>query len=138
MNHDPNHGWGSDIVGKLVALQAAMKGLSSNGKVRERFDRATSPLVAYREQDFPEHLRPAFNRVIDTRRKSRRDISETYWEFAFDAITSAERKQLVADITAMYEACLIDIGRSWPNWDFVYPKADVLEKPKRLRKKKID
>ena len=58
--------------------------------------------------------------------------------FAFDEITPTQRKQFVADTTAMYEACLIDIGRTWPQWDFGYPKADVLEKPKRLRKKKID
>jgi hypothetical protein len=135
MIDDSNHGWG-EIVGKFEELKAAMNDLISiSGNVRERFDEATFRLVKYGEQDFPEHLRPAFNRIIDTRIKSRRDITGM---FAFETLTPTERRQLVADICAMYEACLIDIGRSWPEWEVLYPKADVLGKPKRRRKKKID
>jgi hypothetical protein len=30
--------------------------------------------------------------------------------------------RFVADIIALYEACLIDIGRTWPLRDFEYPE----------------
>ncbi len=73
---------------------------------------------------------------MEARRKAREDVNENYAYFAFDALTPTERKQVVADITALYEACLIDIGRSWPQWDFMYPKGDLLPKPVRRRRKK--
>jgi hypothetical protein len=129
-------GWGGDHVGKLLALKAAMKHLCGVGKIRERFDHATFPLVTYQERDFPEALRPAFRRIIDARIKSRHDITAEYVVFAFDSLTPTERKQIVADITTLYEACLIDIGRSWPEWEFMYPKSELLPKPARRRRKK--
>lgn len=128
-------GWGGDHVGKLVALQTAIRHLTGNGKIKERFDAATFPLVTYHERDFPASLREALKRVIDARIKCRRDVTSTYTVFAFDELTPTERKQIVADLTALYEGCLIDIGRSWPQWDFMYPKGDVLQKPKRRRSK---
>jgi hypothetical protein len=57
-------GWGGDHAGKLHALQTAIKHLCGAGKVRERFDAGTYPLVTCHERDFPEHLRPAFNRIV--------------------------------------------------------------------------
>jgi hypothetical protein len=129
-------GWGSDHVGKLLAIQTAMRRLSGSGKIRDRFDAATFPLVTYQERDFPPRFQAAFRRIIDARIKSRRDISATYAVFAFDELTPTERKQIVADLTALYEACLIDIGRSWSEWDFMYPKGELLPKPKRRRRPK--
>ncbi|WP_316187965.1 MULTISPECIES: hypothetical protein [unclassified Bradyrhizobium] len=134
MNDD--FGWGGDHVGKLIALQTAVRKLAGQGKLRDRYDAATFALATYHERDFPEHLRPAFNRIMEARRKAREDVNENYAYFAFDALTPTERKQVVADITALYEACLIDIGRSWPQWDFMYPKGDLLPKPVRRRRKK--
>lgn len=90
------------------------------GKIRDRYDRATFALAPYQERDFPELLRPAFHRVIDARIKSRQDVTSDYAYFAFDALTPAERKQLVADLTTLYDACLFNIGRVWPEWDFMY------------------
>lgn len=129
-------GWGGDHVGKLLALQTAVKHLCGPGKIRDRFDTGTFPLVTYQERDFPEEIRPAFRRILDARIKSRHEITSDYVVFAFDSLTPTERKQIVADIQALYEACLIDIGRAWPEWDFVYPKGEVLQKPKRRRKPK--
>ena len=97
-------------VGKLVALRTVMKHMNGNGKIRERFDAATFPLVTYHERDFPPVLREALKRIIDARIKCRRDISPTYTVFAFDELTPTERKQIVTDLTALYEGCLIDIG----------------------------
>jgi hypothetical protein len=121
-------GWGGDHVGKLYTLQTAMRLLAGNKKIRERYDAATFPLVRYQERDFPEHLRPAFTRIIDARIKSRHEVHKDYVSFNFDELTQTERKQILADITALYEACLIDIGRSWPQWDFMYPKGEVIPK----------
>ena len=129
-------GWGSDHVGKLLALQTAIKHLCGPGKIRDRFDAGTFPLVKYQERDFPEALRSAFTRILDARIKSRQDVTKDYAYFAFDALTPTERNQIVADITALYEACLIDIGRAWPEWDFMYPKGELLPRPKRRRKPK--
>lgn len=104
-----SNGWGGDHVGKLVALKAAAKHLAGPGKVRDRYDSATSALATYREADFPEALRPAFTRIMDARIESRRDISPTYAVFAFDELGPKRRAQIAADITTLYEACLIDI-----------------------------
>ena len=127
-------GWGGDHIGKLVALQTAMRKLSGQGKLRDRYDAATFALVTYRDEEFPEPLRPALNRIKDARRKARQDVSETYTYFAFDFLTPTERKQVAADITALYEACLIDLGRTWPKRDFMYPKGELIAKPIHRRK----
>jgi len=37
-------------------------------------------------------------------------------------MTVKERTHFVGDLLALYEACLIDLGRSWPMWAFMYPK----------------
>jgi hypothetical protein len=34
----------------------------------------------------------------------------------------SERARFVGDLIALYEACLLDIGRTWPKYDFVYPE----------------
>jgi hypothetical protein len=74
-------------------------------------------------------------RIIDARIACRRDLSPTYAVFAFDEFGPKRRAQITADITAIYEACLIDIGRNWPQWDFMYPKAEVIAQ-KRTRTRK--
>jgi hypothetical protein len=129
-------GWGGDHGGKLKALQTAIRILAGGGTVRDKFDNATSCLVRYVETDFPEALRPAFKRIIGARRRSRRDVSPTYRFFAFDQLGPSVRKQIVEDLTALHEACLIDLGRNWPEYDFMYPKGDVISKTKRPRRKK--
>jgi len=128
-------GWGGDHGGKLIALQAAIKHLSGSGKVRDRLANATFCLVTYSERDFPEPLRPAFTRILEARLRSRREINPNYVVFAFDELTPTERKQIVADITSLHDACLIDSGRKWPEYDFMYPKDEVLQGAKRTRKR---
>ena len=54
--------------------------------------------------------------------------------FSFAYLTPTEQHNLVADIIGLYEACLIDIGRTWPRWDFVYPQeGDVAHTQKRKK-----
>ena len=127
-------GWGSDHVGKLESLRAAIRELAGGGKVRDRFDRATFCLVTY--WDVPQHLRPALKRIRDARRRCRHDITPSYAVFGFDTLSAAVRKQIVADLIALYEACLIDLGRTWPQWDFMYPTGDLIPKPKRRNPRK--
>lgn len=130
-------GWRGDHVGKLVALRGAVLTLMSGaGKMRKRVDDATFALLPYHERDFPESLRPAFNRIVGVRLICRRDFGHGQIYFDFDALTPTMRKQLVADLTALYEACLIDIGRSWSKRDFLYPRGELLPKPVRQRPKK--
>ena len=127
-------GWGGDHVGKLKALQTAIRILAGGGTVRNRFDRATFCVVNY--WDVPNPLRPALQRIRDGRRRCRRKVSATHAYFAFDELGTSVREQIVADLTALYEACLIDLGRKSPEYDFMYPKGDVISKTKRPRRKK--
>jgi len=40
----------------------------------------------------------------------------------------------IEDLLALYEACLIDLGRTWPEWDFMYP-TDIEVKPSRSKER---
>jgi hypothetical protein len=132
-------GWGGDHVGKLEAFRAAIRILAGGGRVRDRYDRATACLVTY--WDVPERLRPALKRVREARRGCRRvitppGVTPVHAVWAFDQLAPVARKQIVADITTLYEACLIDIGRGWPQWDFVFPKGELIPKSKRPNPRK--
>jgi hypothetical protein len=39
----------------------------------------------------------------------------------FNQVKPSERVRFVNDLLALYEACLIDLGRTWPKWNFMYP-----------------
>jgi hypothetical protein len=101
----------ADPVGQLVALRVAVKCLLSRGMgLNERFDRATLPLVKYRPEDFPEGLRPTFARIM----QARRDVSRNYIGatlFDFSQLSAPKRRALQSDLIALYEACLLDIGK---------------------------
>jgi hypothetical protein len=43
-------------------------------------------------------------------------------ESYFHSVKPSDKKGFITDLIALYEACLIDIGRGWPQWDFMYPK----------------
>ena len=47
--------------------------------------------------------------------------------FAFGQLTLTEKRQLTADIIALYETCLFDLGRMSPDWDFLVEEAWVDE-----------
>ena len=54
MAHDPN--W-SDHVGVFLRLQTAVRILAEGqGKVGQRFDKATQALVTLLPRDFPAHI----------------------------------------------------------------------------------
>lgn len=123
MNDTDDLGWGRDHVEKLIRLRSAIRRLAGGGKIRDRFDAATSYLTTYSERDFPEHLRPVFARIMDARVRSRWNPAPGHAVFALDSLSPTERKQLVADLTCLVDACSIDLGRKWsPDYDFMYPK----------------
>ena len=110
-------------VGQLEKLRTAVRVLAEgSGTWRERMDAATLALVTMRSEDFPKRLRNRAARVLSIRRKvgSTSYVGGDY--FHFEKLKPKERMRFVADIIALYEACLIDIGRTWPTWDFVYPE----------------
>lgn len=112
--------WGGDHVGKFLRLQTAVKILSEGkGKTTDRLQRATYPLVTLLPRDFPEDLRSRAIRVLDLREKYVFHAGDSSY---FHPVKPEDRRNFVDDLLALYEACLIDIGRSWPKWDFMYPK----------------
>ena len=126
-----DEGWGSDHVGKLDRLQTAVSILAEGkGTIAQRLQRATYPLSTLFPRDFPKHLRNRAKRVLKLRGKY---IFHAGDQSYFHQVKPRDRISFVKDLLALYEACLIDLGRSWPEWDFMYPK-DI--KVKMDRKKR--
>ena len=130
MEHsDFNQGFGAvthnrraEPVGVLDRLQTCVRILiDSQGNFRTRMDRATFALATLRPEDFSEKLRGRATKVLAVRGAVRQDYV-TDALFHFERLTMRERKALISDIIALYEGCLIDIGKSGDKYDFLYPK----------------
>jgi hypothetical protein len=127
-----DHGWGGDHVGKLHKLQTAVRILAEgDGKTAERLNRATYPLVTLFPRDFPAQLRERATRVLELREKY---VFHAGDESYFHQVKPRDRRNFAGDLIALYEGCLIDLGRSWPEWDFMYPK-DIIAAPAPTRRK---
>jgi hypothetical protein len=119
--------WSSPLD-QLLTLRAAIKALLMRRlNPRERLERATYGLAAYLPSDFPKAVRARFQRIMDARVAVTRAEGQI---FEFQTLSNKERNALQADIFALYEACLMDIG--WLNgsasmggevYDIVYPHA---------------
>jgi hypothetical protein len=84
-------------------------------------DRATFALATLRPEDFPERLRGRATKVLAVRSAVRQDyITDAL--FHFERLTIKERRALISDIIALYEGCLIDIGKSGDQYEFLYPR----------------
>lgn len=126
-----DHGWGGDHVGKLTRLQTAVRALAEGrGKTAQRLEKATYPLVTLLERDFPEHLRNRAKIVLELRSKY---VFHAGDESYFYQVKPSDRVNFAINLLALYEACLIDLGRSWPTWDFMYPADTAEEKKRRVR-----
>jgi hypothetical protein len=113
-------GWGGDHVGKLLSLQTAVRHLAEGqGKTADRLQKATYALLRLFPEHFPEHLRHRATRVLEFCRKY---VFHAGDESYFHPVKRGDKKRFITDLIALYEACLIDIGRGWPQWDFMYPK----------------
>jgi len=132
-----DHGWGGDHVGKLTRLQTAVRILAEgSGTTAERLQKATYPLVGLFPRDFPEHLR---GRAQDTLSLRGKYVFHAGDESYFRQVKSSDKLNFVSDLLTLYEACLIDLGRSWPTWDFMYPKDRTTRERKHGRsKRKLD
>jgi hypothetical protein len=94
------------------SLRAVVRIMSNSGTLRQRMDKATRELVKYRPEDFPARLRKRAVRVLTVREKVRRDYlaaNDSY--FHFECLKPKQRWALFSDILALYEACLIDMGK---------------------------
>jgi hypothetical protein len=115
-----DNGWGGDHVGKLLRLQTAVKTLAEGrGTTAERLEKATYPLATLFPKDFPTHLHSCATRVLEFREKY---VFHAGDESYFRPVKPSDKTRFVRDLIALYEACLIDIGRTWPEWDFMYPE----------------
>jgi hypothetical protein len=115
-----DNGWGGDHVGKLLRLQTAVRILAEGQrKTTERLQRATYALATLSPTDFPQHLRNPATRVLEFRKKY---VFHAGGESYFHPVKPNDKTRFVSDLITLYEACLIDIGRGWPMWDFMYPK----------------
>jgi hypothetical protein len=111
-----------DPVTQLDRLQTAVRALAEgSGTWQKRMDKATYALIFLRSEDFPKRLRNRAGKVLSIRRGKVVDAGE-YSYADFSKLTPTKRKRFITDIIALYEACLIDIGRTWPRCDFVYPE----------------
>jgi hypothetical protein len=131
-------------IDQLDSLRIAVKHLlKRSGSPRERFDAATLPLVKYRAVDFPVAQRPRFERIMSARIAVRTDYgTSTLFEFA--RLSTDKRRAIQSDIIAMYESCLLDIGRMSTMSEFgqdfyenVYPRDQAIgPKPKNTVRSK--
>jgi hypothetical protein len=110
---DPNLGW-EDPIAQANSLQIAVNHLCAHGlKWGQRLERATSPLVKYRR--WPERLKGRLKNVINAWEAVPKEYqyqaegAPTVRQLNF--FTPRECRALVDDILALYEACLLDIGR---------------------------
>jgi len=113
-------GWGSDHVGKLHRMQTAVSHLAQGrGKTSQRLEKATYALIGLRANEFPERIRNRAENVLSLRGEYVRHAGHVS---CFHRVPLAVKKRFVEDLLALYEACLIDLGRTWPQWDLMYPK----------------
>jgi hypothetical protein len=150
---DPNLGWEEPIaqasslrsaVKELLAIGLRPRGRGNMGALEgvmlgasERFERATSSLWKYRR--WPDRVKARLENIINARVAVRREYP-THTRFQFELLRPSERRALADDIFAMYEACLLDIGRmherggvagEW--YDIMYPK-DAAPRTIKLRR----
>ena len=113
-------GWGGDHVGKLLRLRTAVKQLAeSKGKLNDRLQRSTYALFTLQPRDFPTNLQNRATNVLALRLKY---VFHAGGDSYFHSVPPRERLQFTEDLLALYEACLIDLGRTGPDKDFMYPK----------------
>ena len=89
------------------------------GKTAESLEKSTYPLIRLQPSDFPERLRNLATRALSLRGKYVFHAGDLSY---FHQVSPADRVRYANDLIALYEACLIDLGRTWPQWDFMYPK----------------
>jgi hypothetical protein len=115
-----DNGWGGDHVGMLHDLQSAVRILlEGSDTVSKRLERTSFVLIKYQERDFPERLRNRAKRLLEFRGMYVRHVGHYSY---LERVTPTDKKNFCEDLKNLYEACLIDLGRSWPQWDFMYPK----------------
>jgi hypothetical protein len=109
-------------VGVLDRLRTSVRILvEAQGNFRTRMDRATFALVTLQPRDFPDLLRGRATKVLGVRSAVRQDyIGDSL--FHFERLTLKERKALISDILALYEGCLINVGKASDDYDYLYPK----------------
>jgi hypothetical protein len=111
----------SDQIGKLLALEDAVKALCSQENVSKKLGSATDQLMHYQPTDFPEPLRPRFERLRAARVKaSRHYVGGTHFDFGKNR---AEHEALRQAILDLYKACLLDLGaaRDRDRFEIAYP-----------------
>jgi hypothetical protein len=119
-------GW-SEPVGLLQNLGDAVKILAQGrGKTADRLGLATSALISLRAEHVPERMRGTVQRI-----QAFMEHRRHYGSSTIVVASPRERATFVADLLALHKACLIDVGRMWPMWDFVYPDDSVDAKRRR-------
>jgi hypothetical protein len=114
-------GW-SDPVSMFLKLQKSVEHIiRRQGYPREWMTKATDPLVGLRPEDFPQRLRGRATNVL----AKRGAVAEKYATdtlYRFDRLPRKERQALIEDIIALYQGCLLDIGKSGDYYDILYPE----------------
>jgi hypothetical protein len=121
-------GW-QDPIDQLHHLRVAVRHLTHcNRTTRERFGAASEALAKYWRM--PERLKNRRDNIMNTLIAVRKEYDTYPWtRYRFDLLSAKERRALEDDFFALYEACLLDMGRMrevgglaahW--YDIMYPK----------------
>ena len=84
-------------------------------------DEATFALTRWQAEDFPERIRERARKVLSVRSTVRKYYGNDYC-VQFGSLKPKERRALIGDIIALYEACLLDLGKAGFFAGIVYPK----------------
>ena len=118
---DTNLGW-AEPVSQHLSLATAVKVLAEGRLTfRERMDEATFALTRWQAEDFPERIRERARKVLSVRSTVRKYYGNDYC-VQFGSLKPKERRALIGDIIALYEACLLDLGKAGFFAGIVYPK----------------
>lgn len=101
--------WGGDHVGQASRLQTAVRYLSSSAPMKVRLDLAITCLQGMlpHKSTMPPTQRKRLEYVFE-RRASVALAGEHY---AFNALSTKDRRAVIEAIISLHEACLIDLGR---------------------------
>ncbi len=114
-------GW-NEPIGTCGRLRDALRILAeAKGNYQQRMEMATRALLPDISYAVPDRLKNRRDRILNFRTSVREDYPGGTF-FNFRRLKPSERKMILSDIMALYEACLIDIGKGGDDYNYLYPK----------------
>ena len=116
----------SDPIGSAVKLRTALGIMAEGrGKFKQRMDGATMAVVHLRANEFPPRLHPLISRVTLIRGTVRVEHSKRSTTFDFTRLTPRQRQGWVRDVLALYDECLIQACRTYPEFAGLEQRSEI-------------